>query len=416
MPENKGESANEYLKKLESIDPLSHLVRFERYLSDSTDVNKIAFTSRILNEFPVETFLEMAIEYHKMKANEDAILLLKLSPEHPMVYYWLAYLTEDKSYVDKGNNLSVEQVFPFRLESIPPLEYASKRATGFNTAAYYLSLIHWDRGNIENALSSFFYPPLSDNSDKITYAPIFYTRYLLIENYLNEAPQTKITEKERTELKQLLYKELNRALKLDTSNWRFYQKLSQHFLKYNEPDSALLYAQQAHHKFPDNFAIGMNYAKMLLANKKYDESLYILNKTQVLPFEGAHEGHTVYAQAQLYGTMELIKGKKYKQALKKLDAAREFPENLGVGSPYDPEERMIDYLADFCHRQLKQETQAKAALQKIADYTLSHRQNPNALHYLGIEALRRLGRQNEANLLLEKKLPEFLQTMAVGDR
>ena len=56
---------------------------------------------------------------------------------------------------------------------------------------------------------------------------------------------------------------------------------------------------------------------------------------QVLPNEGSYAGRAVYRAANLYQAMDQFSKHRYDAALKSIKASEEWPENLGVGKPYD---------------------------------------------------------------------------------
>lgn len=102
------------------IDPLNHYARFEKYLSDTQDARAIkAFQAGIQNEFPQETYLEVAVQYANTGMDDEAIKVLELAPAYPTVYYWLAYLYRNTSkqkaeeYFNKAEAISPWLVFLF---------------------------------------------------------------------------------------------------------------------------------------------------------------------------------------------------------------------------------------------------------------------------------------------------------------
>jgi hypothetical protein len=68
----------------------------------------------------------------------------------------------------------------------------------------------------------------------------------------------------------------------------------------------------------------------------------------VLPQEGAQEGHEMYELANLSLALQMAEQKKYQQAIKYLNDSKKWPENLGSGSPYDPDNRLQDFLIAWC--------------------------------------------------------------------
>ena len=70
-----------------------------------------------------------------------------------------------------------------------------------------------------------------------------------------------------------------------------------------------------------------------------------------------------------------------------LNDSKKWPENLGVGKPYDPEERIEDYLLFYCYKRLG-EPSPKNYLSKIVDYTeknIDKNKIENILGYLAIK-------------------------------
>jgi hypothetical protein len=80
----------------------------------------------------------------------------------------------------------------------------------------------------------------------------------------------------------------------------------------------------------------------------------------VLPGEGAVEGNMLYRKAWLYHALQSAKTGNYKKALSQIDKAREWPENLGAGKPYDEDidSRAEDCLAAFCYHKLNDSVKA----------------------------------------------------------
>ena len=77
----------------------------------------------IRQELPHETYLEMAIQYHRMEFDGRSIEMLELAPAHPMVQLWQAYLLHRTNQnaragqsLSESMSASPELVFPFRPE------------------------------------------------------------------------------------------------------------------------------------------------------------------------------------------------------------------------------------------------------------------------------------------------------------
>ena len=107
-------------------------------------------------------------------------------------------------------------------------------------------------------------------------------------------------------------------------------------------------------KFPENFVLGMEYAKALIDTKQFQAALDVLDRLVVLPYENASEGRVLYEKAHLLLAGEDIRNRKYDDALAHIAKSREWPEHLGVGKPYDPDERLQAFMENICRQQARQ--------------------------------------------------------------
>ena len=348
--------AKETIHELLQIDPLNHYARFEQYLSASdTAAARVIFQSAIQNEFPHETYLELAIHYVDGGMNEEAVQLLSLAPEHPIVNYWLAYLfrniSEKKSaeYLDKAEAISPWLVFPFRLETLSVLEWAGTRRHSWKVA-YYKGLIHWNNNNLAEAKQL-----LEQCGDEPDYAPFYISRGILFSD-----------DKAK---KDIVFKDFMKAKSVDPSQWRAWHALSMFYQTSGNFTAQFAIAKKAYSLFSANPVVSIDYAKALLNEKMPDECITVLNKTQVLPQEGAREGHEIFEMAHIAMALNEIKTKKYKSAIEYLIKAKAFPENLGSGMPFDPDYRMQDYLLAYCEEKSGNNEKASQYYHDIIAYT-----------------------------------------------
>jgi len=141
------QEAKKAIEKLLGLDPLNHLARYEHYLLEPSDRQLADFRSSIKNEFPGETYLELALHYSKIGQIDRTIELLKLAPENPEILTWLAFLSrkaeaeKSQAYLDRAVAASPYLVFPFREESIPVVDWAAKQKPDCWKFRYYLGLI-----------------------------------------------------------------------------------------------------------------------------------------------------------------------------------------------------------------------------------------------------------------------------------
>jgi tetratricopeptide (TPR) repeat protein len=384
--QNRTQEALKILNQILDIDPLNHWARFEQYLLMPDQAHFNAFTSMIRNEFPHETYLEIAMMYVCLDLKKEAVRLLKKAPAYPTVYYWLAYLTRDdsekesKEYLEKALHQSPRLVFPFRLETIPALRWAAEQKKHWKTS-YYLGLIYWDLDRIAEAVHLF-----EQCADVPDFAPFYLSR----GNLWGKAGAAD--------------KAINdyiKALQLDKKEWRAWLMLGNEYLLRSEYENALDIFKQSYERFPGNFILDMGYTKSLLQNERFKECIAVLENIHILPYEGAREGHDIYEQAYVFYALENYQKGHYSQAIKLLEDSKMWPEHLGVGAPYNPDIRLQDYAAALCFQKLGNETEADSLFKSIYDYTVTYWIDQGWNHYVGALILNRFGESHKADQLIE---------------
>lgn len=381
------ERAQSTLAHLLSIDPLNHFARFEQYLLEQSESNLEAFTSNIQNELPHETYLEIAAFYANAGLKEDAIELLEQAPSNPIIHYWLAYLKKEDSERESARHLeralseSPYLVFPFRSESIPVLKWAQEQAPSWQSN-YYLGLIYWNVGRLEDAERQF--ARVDDSSD---FAPFYLSRGKLRQS-LNADPD-------------IVYEDLKAALDLDPDEWRAWSAVSNFYLDEGLSREALDRSSEAYERFPDNNAIAMDYARALLQNRQFRAAVDHLEEVHILPSEHTRGTRVAYEQAAMFSALEAIKDRQFEEAQIYLEKARTWPENLGVGRPYDPDLRLQDLVEAAMHQQLGHRIRGQELYENIIAYTESFPDRWGAGCYAAVIALENTGRDDEAQELLE---------------
>jgi hypothetical protein len=372
------------------IDPLDHYARFEHYLLDPSAENLNAFNSFIRNELPYETYLELAVEYVNQGLENEAIKVLEQSPPYPVVYYWLSYLNRNSSaekssnYLEKALGMSPRLVFPHRLETIPILTWAIGKNQSWKSK-YYLGLLFWHILKTDKAAELF-----EQCGDIPDWAPFYIARGTLFRNIQTEYCHP--------------CNDFNTAVRIDPGEWRSWHYLI-NFLQSNGAfKEELENSVKAYERFPANPVTGTDYAKALLNSGKYSECVAVLNKVKILPQEGAHEGHDIFELANLSLAIGKIEKGKYKEALKNLDDSRKWPENLGAGKPYKPDNRVQDYLAALCYEKMGKNKLAEPCIDRILSYSsaeVSQDQDPVNL-FITSQVLKAKGKEEENDRMMEK--------------
>ena len=318
-----------------AADPLNHFASAEAWLLTSSDRDRDRLTASIRSEFPHEAYLELALYYAQISLKQDAVRILRLSPSHPMVDYWIAYLTridsprESDDSLERARRASPRLVYPFRNESVPVLQSALAQNRDWKTL-YYLALVEWSRGRQAEAAGL-----LAECKLLPDYGP-FYLARAELAGRLAQPP----------------IDDFRKALDLAPQEWRTWLALARRHSADSSLMEALDVAKRGFEKFPGNFILGMEYAKALIDNNQCRTAAETLDRLVVLPYENASEGRALHEKAHLLLAAESVRGKNYEEALVHVARSKEWPEHLGAGKPYNPDERLQLFLEDYCQAKL----------------------------------------------------------------
>lgn len=391
---------NSQITKILEFDPLNHFAVAEQNFISGEPKLADAVLKNIHNEFVAETILELALEYHHLGLQEEALKVLKIKSDDTKNKLWLAYWQRDsdtsgsKGLLNEVANTSMEFVFPYRRETIPVLEWATQQQQNwkFNylLAQNYLAVNRDEKG--KQLLKDAGNTPDMDTFYR------FRAKILKEEGY---AYQLRNYEK---------------ALQLDNTDWKVWEEFIQFYLNNGKYDEALALTKKATKKFPENYNIGLVHSKALLHTGNYQKVLDVLYNIQLLPYEHARESRQVYEKAHIAIAQDLIQRKKFDKALEVLKKSKEWPENIGVGKPYGPDERPQDYLLAMTHGAMGDSKNQEKYLNEIASYTQNNSDISSPDHVFGLWALKQLGKENELQKLVStlKENPDNKNQLALA--
>lgn len=391
---NQPEKAKALIDPLLEDLPLYHAARFEQLYQGEGSGHPIDdLQSLIRNELPFETYMELAEWYESVGCTEEALSLLSCAGNYPIALYKQAYLLhqagnddESRGMLQRAGALSPAMVFPFRPSSLKALEWAKTVQPDWKID-YYEALIRWANQDKAKALE------LLENCGEADYAP-FLSRASLKEG---ESRLADLLKAEQIEM-----------------SWRTGFALINHYVANNQWQKAVETGKKYTKKYPSNYYIGLKYAKALCETGQYQPCISLLSRMQVLPNEGSYAGRAVYREANLYRAMEQLSHKNYKQVVKSVETSKEWPENLGVGKPYDNmiDNRLEDYLEAKAAAGQGDSRKTSALLAAVADYTISrsHFESGNLLSAL---ALRESGKVQEADHMVAAWSTDFPENRVV---
>ena len=377
--------AADILTRILARDPLHHGARWERFMLTQRPESLAAFMQPIRGEAPQETLVEMAAQYAALGLDDAALAILEQSPTHPLVAYWQAYLRRERnpaasdSDLERAVSASPRAVFMSRVETIAVLRWAEQRRSAWQTA-YYLGMLLWSLGREDEA--RVMLERCATTPDSAAF-------------YLNRSRLYR-ADAERP----LAIADLRRAQSADQREWRACHLLVRALLEAGDIPQALAEAEQAQQTFADNQALTMDLAQAQLAAGRFHAVLATLAAATVLPFEGAYEGRDLYRRANLFATIESFTAGDTAAATAFVAAARTWPERLGSGRPYDPDERLEDFLVARLARAAGDAAGAKQAYARIAAFTAQQKPGSNCVSLISAIALRELGNVADANAVL----------------
>jgi tetratricopeptide (TPR) repeat protein len=364
-------------------DPLNHLARFEKYLNTKDPADREEFAGLIRQEMPHETYIEMAIQYVEWAMEEEAMTVLDLAPEHPMVLLWQARLLDRAGNKTKAGALlnqaaasSPYLVFPFRPEMTGLFTWANSMAPSWKWQ-YYQALTCWQHNQPDKARNLF---------DSCGNDPDFAPFYLAKARLFQEDPA-------------IVQASVEKAYALDPASWRNGMEMVNLYLGENQPGQALRVAEKTYQSHSGKCMVALQYANVLKHNGKYAETLKTLNRIEMLPAEsdkwsGDINAHTLFRATNILSAIEQMKAGRWRKALACLKDAETWPENLGWGEPYFPDNRITQFFSAYCHQKLNDDSQ----VERCFDYIIKYKNPDGRTSPLG-NRLSNLVREGERNFI-----------------
>ena len=306
--------------------------------------------------------LEAACAYLEMGLLEDASKALELCqdtpgvPSHPFVAFFLGYLADRmgqadraRSCYEKGLALSPKSLFPFRTESLAVLQTGLRYQPDHWKLHYYLGTLLTAKLRWREGLKHFVAAQKSSPDWPVLYSNLgtIYWRKL----------------KDRKSARAAFEK----ARELDPGNYRYYVALDRLYAESGESARREPLLTQAPPVVRNDFRVRFRLASCYCDSGRSDEALAVLRETTFIPWEGFTQVHDLYARVLRLRSQERMQAGDYAGAIQDLSRAMEYPENLGVGKPHQPDFSYEYYHLGLCHRALGQTKLARQNLTKAAE-------------------------------------------------
>ena len=387
--------------ELLAIDPLHHFVLAERYLdtlradpASSVSTEAAArLTGAMRSEYPGQTLVELAVSYANRGLAGDALALLELvgeGPATPIAHAWTAFLARDPARLTAPEGEDLAFAFPFRTETLPVLHWAAEQSDHW-AWRYLHGLNLWALDRDDEAAST-----LEALRDQPDYGPAYAARGHLLRTRGDDPGL-----------------DFQRALEFDPENRLLRIELIRHLQGQNRWAGALEASARGREIFPDDFNLALLHARALLHLGGNREAIEVLAATHVLPSENARESHLLYELAHAGAALDALEADDNEAARGYLQAGLLWPETLGQGRPYDPDERMVRFLLGVAAERAGDAAAARAAFEAVVGGTTDLAGPPASVgDLLAIAAAHSLGR--DPALSIDEAVSQFLTGGADG--
>ncbi len=345
----------------------------------------------------LNNYTEISIDYANAGCYDEAYnLLMEIAPNETsaLLFYYLGYyatLIGKKEEADKwfaqAFNCNPDKVFPNRLEDIEILSQIVLLNKNDYKAYYYLGNFFYAKKRYEDARNSW------EKSVEIC------DTFATTQRNLGIAYFNKFNNKDKA----LGYFE--KAFACDSKDSRVLFELDQLYKRFNKnPQDRLNFLEKYQPLVHDRDDLFIEYILLHSIRQQFKEAKILLESRNFHPWEGGEgktSGQHVYLQVEL--AKQAIENNNVEEALSLLNAATEYPENLGEGKLYGAQENDIHYWMGCAYEKMNEKELAKeywlkasVGLSEPSQAIFYNDQQPDKIFYQGL-ALLKLEKEEDAN-------------------
>ena len=312
----KRECATKLVNSLLEKYPLNHSLRFEKCMLQPTANALAEFKSLIRSRQQNESYQELADSYLATNSYNEVVTLLSCAENHAMATYLRAWAlhklgshSEAEKVLQQAEKMDLSLVFPSRASHLPALKWAAEMTNSWRPLYLQALLLHYNLQKEEAMVL------LDKCGDKADFAPFYLYRASLRNGELRLA-------------------DLHKAESLEKS-WRCGKAIVQYYCDKGEWETAYNTASEYNRLYKTNGALNVQYALTMVHTGRYADAHKVLDKSEILPYEGATYSYDIYHRSYIFEAISLILKGKGAAACKCIEKSKLYPENLGVGKPYD---------------------------------------------------------------------------------
>ncbi len=389
--------AKNLIKDSLALDKFNFGLYFEKYLISGSE--KPLAEMKKLMRGNINNYLEFALDYAAagMYTEADALISLAVNVKaknlNPLALYCLAWfkfkqenLYSAKNILSDAAKLSPDFCFPNQIEAVLILTWAVNQNPDDFKAWYYLGNYWYSTKNYNEAISCWENSIAINNEFPTTH------RNLAL-GYFNKKKDSK---------KALAEMEL--AFMLDTSDARVLMELDQLYKRLNyEPGTRLEFLQKYINTVLNRDDLYLELISLYNLTNQYEKSLEMIRQRKFHPWEGGEgkvSGQYVYCLTQL--AKQAIEQDHCQLAIKYLEQAKIYPENLGEGKLLGKQENEINYWLGVAYEKLNDHKtaiaywqEASSGINEPGSMMFYNDQNPDSIYYQGL-ALLKLKDENSA--------------------
>lgn len=403
---NKRDEAKALLEESLALDKFNLGCLFEKYLilKHSSKAETSLEQLRTLSRGYVHNFIAYAFDYAHAGLYAEASEILSLSiitgkETYPMVHYYLGYFAikqnntpEALSFLSKAASDKPDYCFPNRVEDIGVLECAMFYNAADAKAPYYLGNYWYAHRQYTEAIECWEKSLRADDQFPTVHRNLALAYHNKLGNF-NEALHS-----------------LEKAFSLDTTDARVLMELDQLYKKLNKPHNERLGLLEKH--LPQTEERDDLYLeRVTLYNHlgNHERARELLEARKFHPWEGG-EGKVVgqYLICCLENAKKLIEETRYEEAIRCLNDAEHYPDNLGEGKLYGAQENDIHYLLGCAYEGLRQSEyateyfkRATIGLSEPVQAIYYNDQQPDKIFYQGL-AWKKLGQPDKAEKIFNR--------------